>query len=229
MSARCDFCVELAGGTTGAFHERFGTCLESRVVMQTRHLVVLPSLGPLGIAHALIVPRRHVGSFAALNDEERADARNFLTSALPLLNDLAGSLAVFEHGIANPGSPTGGCGITHAHLHLVALNDPPPARPRLHGLCWRQLPPAWIDSLPRECDYLMVGAGTGEMWVAEAIGLPSQFMRRWIAKEIGVENWDWRHDRNGLRVLQHARSLHSVLEGVNEQRAGDIRVGAVAS
>lgn len=97
-------------------------------------------------------------------------------------------MAFFEHGPIRPGTPTG-CGVDHAHLHVVPLGfDLLGALPE--GMDWEtvQSHDPWAGLGHR--DYLL--AGDGERWLACEPAAPrSQLLRRLIAERAGHgASWD---------------------------------------
>src|SRR3989442_10265909 len=80
--------------------------------------VVIPSLGSLVKGWLLIVPKRHVIS-AAMLDEEAVAELGFITQRVAeILASHYGSAIVFEHGPSCV-SREAGCGVDHAHVHML--------------------------------------------------------------------------------------------------------------
>jgi hypothetical protein len=145
------------------------------------------------------MPRRHVETVAALPASEYDAFVALLRSVEPIVARLGFPL-LFEHGARCPAD--GGCGIYHAHVHLV----PVPAHvatsacfdnPRLYD----SLNLAYA-SLRSANDYLLVRDTHGQIAALEGLSssmhgpLPSQFMRRQLVDLFGLDRpWDWREYR----------------------------------
>lgn len=157
---------------------------------------VVPSLGSLVAGWVLIVPRRPMVSLREVTNAERLELINLHESLLHQLAPDGQNIYAFEHGSGHHGSVMG-CGVDQAHLHLVPLpfdlvqlaaSQPSPE------VAWRLVDDIPLTNLPDTGEYIAVwrvGIGTG------AIGTVrhpvSQWMRRLIARELGVEeNWDYR-------------------------------------
>jgi diadenosine tetraphosphate (Ap4A) HIT family hydrolase len=210
--AACDFCDELAGGQKNAYRLLCGRHAPERLVCQTPDLVAVPSLGGLGVVHVLVLPIRHVPSFAGASRSERAGARAMIVGLMSALARPGCEWLIFEHGLADELSTGGGCGISHAHLHLVLVPaqclPAPPPHPAPNR--WRRLPVGdWIEALPHGADYLLWGT-RHDLRVATVPSVPSQFLRAWIAGATG-QRWDWRLDTGGRSFVDRIARLRDTL------------------
>lgn len=195
--AGCGFCGQLVGDATrNDLAPLLLTAWANRpVLMESPHVVVMPSIGALAPGHVLVCPRDHIRSAALAS----AEARSELTTAASLICDrLTGATGqpvhIFEHGSSATGARVA-CSIEHAHIHLVpAAVD---IGPRLDRVAeWRQYD-GGLDELMRATgglEYLFYRAPTGEAWVATTLtGFPSQALRQIFAVELGAASkWDWR-------------------------------------
>jgi len=181
-----------------------------RALIATDAGVVVPSVGALVPGWVLVVPRTHAYSTAEFDGEDRASFQALVERAKDVVASQWGPSVVFEHGSAGAGR-LAGCGVDHAHVHVVPidldlresiflLGDP------FNRLEWEaRSEPSGDD---RRTDYIWLHDLTGG-WIARADVLPSQVVRRAIAKVIGVEIWDWKADPQQsnfdetLRVLGH--------------------------
>jgi len=118
----------------------FCTLTESRVLYQSELAVGVSDAYPVSPGHTLIVPRRHVDSYFALDRAER-DAMNELLDRAQ--RGLAESLRPAAYTIGINDGPAAGQSIPHVHIHLI---------PRYHGD--RENPRGgvrWV--LPDKADY----------------------------------------------------------------------------
>lgn len=167
-------------------------------ILTTEHFVVLPSIGAIVEGWLLIAPRDPVLSIGALGgiwDDELSELKKYLVS---VLTRQYGPVSVFEHGPAQIGSVVG-CGVDHAHLHLV------PTRIDLLAYA-RKLSPKTVWTPCRNPNQLVDAHRDGfsylyleqplycpESVISVGSSILSQFFRRIIAEGAGkAEQWDWK-------------------------------------
>lgn len=159
-------------------------------------LVLIPSAGSLVPGWLLLLPVEHVVNLAELPAAEHGTFAAAAAQATGRLVAATGSAVQFEHGPAGHGR-SAGCGVDHAHLHLVPLSMEMRASVRGLGhiedsLEWRQSEWPWSAVRRPGMDYLFVRESDGTGWIAEAETIPSQVFRRAIARLLGHEHWDWK-------------------------------------
>lgn len=168
--------------------------LRSRLLHATADFVSLPSVSPLAPGHLLVLPRRHVSSLLQL--PLLADELVALVATLRRqLEARFGPTVLFEHGVG-VGS-AGGCGVDHAHLHIIPLARTVAANVRSTTIAeFGHAPNNTLTSLLANHDagtsYLFLGHSLDslEFWSSEKI--PSQFVRRVIATATHKQHWNWR-------------------------------------
>ena len=175
----CRFCSLLAGA-----HDTF----DSMWLSDTSYRALV-SVGAMVPGWTLICPVNHV---ANLSEEfSRVDFWRFAEAAAHILEERYGACAFFEHGAANEESLTG-CGVGHAHAHLVPLGFSLESEARLSSpeLAWQDCTSSEIASLSNGREYLFVAE---KFDGAESIGSIailqdpiSQFFRRLIARKLGI-------------------------------------------
>jgi len=162
-----------------------------RPLAESDHFCCVASLGSILPGWVLITPKRPMINLATLTESEGADITRFLAKIRAALEPRFGATCLFEHGATAFGSTTG-CGVDHAHLHVVPI---PPERfeaalSKLHD--WQPT----IAMLPHELnetavDYLWYSAA-GNSKVALPSQPVSQFFRRVVANAAGCpEQWDY--------------------------------------
>jgi ATP adenylyltransferase len=204
----CTLCAELATRSERASW--------NQPLIETKNFVVLPSLGALVEGWLLILPRMHLLSMGALPSQLRAEADDLESSARSLLNARYGSRTVaFEHGPSAAKHGTG-CGVDHAHLHVLPLNCDllnyvQPFVPT--DLAWE--PCGWggrSDAYSNGLDYLYLrqeGQG-GLLAVSEDFG--SQVFRKAVASYLGIENhFNWRANPRLETVAKTMQAVASAL------------------
>lgn len=198
----CSLCSQLEGSADGdLLYELLGGHeYVRRVVDLSGELALVPSAGALVRGHLLLIPRRHVRSFAALGRAALEHVERTLTQIEAAMPPQSAALQVFEHGDA-PDSERVSCSVEHAHLHLV------PGVPDLwpgiaYGLSWE--PAAALADVTRTGgrEYLALRTPSAGWQIALAppAGHPSQILRRAVAEAIGEPTaWNWRnHPRREL-------------------------------
>lgn len=190
MKSVCQFCRKF-GGAAGAKQ------MHDRILFESENFVVVPTLGSIVPGWLLLVPRSHflsVGSLSAALIQELVALRAVAREAL---EDCFGPVTSFEHGAVRDCESVG-CGVDHAHLHLVAskldlvAGVKAVATPQLH---WRQV--AGIQAtqalVVEQMPYVFVQPPTGGAWIGAARVIESQLMRKVIAAYVGRPDcWDWK-------------------------------------
>ena len=103
-----------------------------RAVLANDRAVAIRDGFPVSPGHTLIIPRRHVGSFFEVTDEERADLMSLLVEARTDL-DRQFRPAGYNIGI-NDGAAAGQT-VPHLHIHLIPRYAGDRADPR-GGVRW---------------------------------------------------------------------------------------------
>lgn len=202
--AHCYFCGQIAGRPDRDLiaallpDEKY----QRRVMLESEHFAVIPSLGPLTPGHSLLCSKTHAASFAALAPALQAELSQVKRELRQRLRAMYGGVAViFEHGMAGEGTRIP-CTVDHAHMHFVPLAVS--LEPELLRLLpWRVFDGS-LAALARETrgeEYLLLESDDGACRVATrgAQGFESQFMRRAIAAQVGsAEAWNWRDAPNAL-------------------------------
>jgi ATP adenylyltransferase len=176
------------------------------VVAGNEHFVAVPSLGAIVPGWMLVVPRRPMATLCLMNAVERQSLVTLRADLSERLRIYEGAVAAFEHGGAS-GSLVS-CGVDQAHLHVVPLKFDLTEAALTHDMGWRAT--VAIQDLSEEetqgQEYLYAeGAGVS------LIGFPktptSQWFRRLVAQECGVEEWDYKRIPNHKRLAATAREL----------------------
>lgn len=189
----CVFCPHAIESSTSPF---------DRVIASGTRGYIIPALGMLVPGYFLSITNRHVVSLSQL---EATEIEQFYSWALKFCSEWSGTFGeylIVEHGSCS-GSYAGSC-IEHAHLHLVPLQREI-ANVLLTdaGLSWRRLSSPSEIAKERGRGYISL-AGGGSLYVARDIRVPSQWLRRVIARELSLDVWDWALEEgldNLLRTL----------------------------
>lgn len=203
----CEFCAEFQTDGPSRFRSAYEGIASHRVLARSAHFVAVPTIGQMLEGSVLVLPVKHHETCAALGDEARSEMLE-LVGEMVVRCSRMGSPVVFEHGATSASG--GGCGIHHAHLHIVPLPHAiaplelfPEAASEVADLAtaWR--------TLSGSSHYLMIGDGTRVLTrdlTTRPGEFPSQFFRRRLADVLGLEtDWDWRRyplvESSMVRVL----------------------------
>lgn len=170
-------------------------------------LAALASYGAFVPGWTLVVPPRHVSASSALTPAEWDALDSFTRQIQATVEERIGPAVVFEHGAASF-NRSAGCGVDHAHLHVVPLDlDLRTAVASLGGefahYDWQP-----CDERPHsvdERDYIWLRDRSGG-WVHHTRSQPSQVVRRAIARVLGIEDWDWKSNYR-LQVVSETQRL----------------------
>lgn len=207
----CVYCEEFSsGGMPAELHRASGIRERLRVFGDE---VVFPTVSPLMVGHTLISPNHHVGSIAQVADKSALIETTERTIAgLRLKN---GEYAIFEHGVGT--GKTGGCGIDHAHVHVLPLSSASAAKclSRIredHRGRATVVTDYWsaVGSRDRTDTYLVFWHSTEGGVAAVSDAIQSQYLRRVVAASVGMSDWDWRHLTNWTSF----RSTHRLLQAL---------------
>ena len=200
----CPYCGGVLAGSTDS-----RSPVWDHVLWANESVVVIPTRGALVEGWLLAIPREHVLASRELSSSQADDLRAAVSWAEAALGRHYGSVAVFEHGAARLGTVVG-CGVDHAHIHVVPLGfdliDAARNHPMSGCLDWQRFSnwEAAYSSLRPAEGYLAVQTSGPDVWLGRG-DIPSQFFRRVIAAEIGCPDaFDWRGDP---RVDQVERTI----------------------
>jgi ATP adenylyltransferase len=202
MSACC-LCSNLVSANSGDYW--------NRPLFESANFVVIPSLGSLVEGWVLIVPKRHFICMGALSADLLAELEQAKTTVAATLRQRYGEICAFEHG-PHALNRQVGCGVDHAHLHLVPLqfdlrSAAEPFTPsEVH----------WVSGTLESCraifdkgqDYLYIEQPLGHGRIAAHTQLGSQTLRKAIAAHLGVsEQFSWRDYPHVEVVSRTVRAL----------------------
>ncbi len=192
--------------------------VHDRILFESENFIAVPTVGSLVEGWLLVISKEHHIRMASLEYGLLEELNCFKEQLSRVIEECYGPIAIFEHGPSVPMQAIG-CGIDHAHLHIVptscrlvqALRD------MTHeNLKWVDLEGvsglrSYRDS---EQEYLFVEQPLGAACVAASHGFGSQLFRRVIARHIGVpDRYDWKCWTGTENVVRTAERLTSRLEG----------------
>ncbi len=183
-------------------------------LFESANFLAVPSLGSIVDGWVLVVPRQHFISMGALPADLALELVEFRNHVVTQLETAYSDICAFEHGPCGPGRPVG-CGVDHAHLHLV------PLRFDLANAAISFLPEGvkWANASLDDCreafekrlDYLFVEQPIGRGKIAIASKFGSQVLRRAIASASGAaDKFDWRQHPNPQNIEKTISNLSPI-------------------
>jgi hypothetical protein len=111
------------------------------------------------------------------------------------LENVFGQVILFEHGVGE--GKHGGCGVSHAHFHLLHVNMEVIQRIKdaiLPDYNFIQLPRFTdiFNPKKRSDSYLLLDTLDRNIYYAKSESAPSQYLRQKISQANGNAYWDWR-------------------------------------
>jgi len=208
----CELCAEIGDSEASDVECRQAWRGEGRPMWMTPSFVLFPTLGPLSLGHMLLTPRDHITAYGHLPRVLHEEANTALRSARQYLRRF-GSPLCFEHGSANE-LGAGGCGVVHAHMHVLPLRSSVTGRPPIAAAEWELLSADnWLEGLcgivRRGVSYVYFESQATVRSVTPVSSLPSQFVRKWIAEQIGISQWDWRASDRLTDLADPMRWMHA--------------------
>jgi ATP adenylyltransferase len=199
----CELCTELRSPISAKAW--------NQPLFESPNFVALPSLGSLIEGWVLLVPKHHFISLGEVSGAMLSEMNKFKEFLCSVLNECYGTVSVFEHG-PSAARRTVGCGVDHAHLHLVPLR---------FDLCTGVssfLPSGvtWTNAGIEKCqeaysqglDYLYLEQPIGFGRIATHNEFGSQLFRQAIAAQIGIQDeYNWRKYRQMPTVMATIQRL----------------------
>lgn len=213
----CCFCTELAKKTTTDFFRIYKGSPSSRSIAQTDNFVILPTIGQLTEGYLLIVTKKHYPSMGHLTSSELQDLEELKQKISAILSSVYSKPIFFEHGPAVEG--VGGCGVYHAHLHVVPVAKFINLLDNLisfNGKTIKTLA-SLCKKIARGESYLFYEDQKGVKYLFDGEGVPSQFFRKILAKKIGKTSWDWKRfgrEKNLLSTLDRLNDIQHKIDNL---------------
>ena len=206
---KCVFCREVKGDRETNF-ARIYPELKTRFIMSSVHFHIMPCIGQLSETHCLLIPKVHYCNFRSIHPEFIPEIQELISQFNEVLaNPKDDDLLIFEHGAIGPSD--GGCGIYHAHLHIMGVPksfDPNCLHSFRSNRKFEAIDESLLTTIPRSKPYLLVGSRDKGFKVDLCTEkIPSQYLRKQFATKLGIREWDW-----GLYKSQ--RSFYELLNSV---------------
>ena len=174
------------------------TVNNTRIMYQSKHFFVFPTLGQIREGYLLIIPFEHVLSIGKMDTSVYEDFLNTLEDCEYLLNLAYGSshVLVWENGSGSSAKGKAKDSIIHSHVHVCPSSITSDMIRDHLGLKFDRID---INSLPlySEDPYLLVRAEDKTKWdicSAKDVYIPRQYVRQLIAEELSLPEgqFNWR-------------------------------------
>jgi len=189
QSTQCKYCNVITNGST----EIYDTIIE-----ETKNFIVMPSLGSLVKGWLLITPKSHILNSRQLKINERKELNDLITKYSKSSSSLfEKNVAVFEHGAVYQDSIVG-CGIDHAHVHIVPVAFDMEAQVKNSEKTFMELDNSINDDKP----YWVFSVNNGPVQFTNTMKHTSQFFRKVIATAINSpESYDYKKSTSNKNVI----------------------------
>lgn len=207
MSTKCGYCDNILN-----FHANKSPCDE--VLFESASFIVTTTLGAFVEGWTLVISKRHVTSMSRLSASEIQELSSFVPDVRKRVEQVYGPTIVFEHGSSESGTHFG-CGIDHAHIHIVPFKDSiiPFIDKELLGIHWRQQQRLEDIAMENKSYLFVIDQGERNGVISNPESIPSQFMRRILAKYLGIaEYFDYHQYSFDEEASATCRSLRYVFD-----------------
>lgn len=197
----CEFCSEFRKPSISRFGQVYRTYADDRIVAQCGDLVAMPTIGQLFPGSLLVLPKFHTETMSSLPNAMLQELEVFLADLVAVISQ-NGPVISFEHGARC--TTGGGCGIYHAHMHIVPLpmevsiDELLPSNDDLQAFKAVSSLSEGLYMLRSSPEYLIVRDSEYNVRFADIQSLsghyPSQYFRRVLSELFNLEDsWDWRN------------------------------------
>lgn len=171
------------------------TQVESQVLLRGKNVLVIADVAPLVEGHCLIIPINHYASLAQCPPSTQDEIHTLIRRVSKVLFQVYNNgVIVFEHGQCVE-KTNEGCGINHAHLHILPLPSSNLEIAREYYTFFKLDNLEDLTSYVGDQSYLLIqspSTGTEVLLINEP---PPQILRKLVSKKLPCKvDWNW-HDQ----------------------------------
>lgn len=196
------------------------TGLESRIITQTEHFLVVPTLGAFVEGYAMVVSRYHYDCMGKLLPELFPELKELLTNVKHHIRKCYGMGTVcFEHGSISSCNRFGGC-INHAHIHIVPCKESLIGQLPNYHMDYRQITDLYeLQTFAQRGEsYLYFEDIDEQQYSISGDFVISQFFRQLLANSHNVSGeWDW---RSHLNLEKMSKTYTTLKKSFMEEQSG---------
>lgn len=210
MKHYCDFCVDVKLFEDSNLRKVYD--IESRIVLETEHFIVTPTIGQLIDYSYLIIPKKHYERFADLGENILNDYKKIVSM---LESKVDSKYILFEHGALR--ETNSACGIYHAHIHFVPINkDISPSAILGENFHYIDSISLLKETVGSSSNYLLYQNNSGCLYISkleeskapDKARYTSQYFRKWLVKEFNLnKSWNW-HDYEHIKEIAFLNALY---------------------
>lgn len=204
--ANCKYCDGLLNS-----HKNELSSPWNEILYETDNFVVAPTLGSLVEGWLLVISKKHFVSMGEMPEDLIIEMLNLVHFLKESLFGSFNNFTIFEHGPFVEGLSIG-CGIDHAHMHLVPLDFSLVEKTRNNSLFNGSF---WINTDAFETAKSFYNQKKSYIYICEPNGksvfclpqdIPCQSLRRIIASELGISSkYDYKKyafEENAVRTKE---------------------------
>lgn len=199
LNETCGFCAEIYGLDNECNLLKSiitpQTELKSRILTESDHFVVMPTIGAFVEGYVMIVSKEHYECIGKMPEDALHELEQLIIRIKACIRERYNmDVVCFEHGGVSCTKRAGGC-IVHAHLHLVPCDVPIIGEVQERGLT--AIPIHDLSALQAigkaNSSYLYFEDADGQKYIMKENVVISQFFRQLLAHHFGLgSQWDWR-------------------------------------
>lgn len=162
--------------------------------IQSANYRAVASVGAFIEGWSLIIPKEH--DVSLLEHYQRDEFLKFCIQVKSLVEQSYGRTIIFEHG-ANAFGSLAGCGINHAHLHVVPFKKSLRDSLKNDSFVWGEIEASELKNVVGDKDYLFYADDVGNSALTGIFTIMdqpiSQYFRKVLASELGKsDSYDYR-------------------------------------
>lgn len=206
---KCRFCDLISNHNSANKQNSIPIC--DTIIYETHNFIVTPALGALVSGYIMIISRNHINSMAYLSENEMDELLKIIGYFKILITEkFKVSPILFEHGSAVNCFSKAANSVDHAHLHIVPVHIKKEIEIIQNAHAFK-IPHFETVASFRGKPYFLYVNENNQHYLSHDIILPSQYMRKCIAKEIGNSlEWDWRQFEFTNNVIETVSRLSDV-------------------
>ncbi len=173
-------------------HPRSASAPWDTVLCETENFKVVPSKGGFIVGWVMIIARSHLLSMAQLTRSTHAELDALVKRVSLILSEKFAPPTIFEHG-ASVRNSTFGCGIDHAHLHIVPLPEELKLRASAEHLLGVPFK-SQASANPQNAHFRIKEPGDSTFFIVEpSTPPPRQFFRQvlWKTGLFSIDSYDY--------------------------------------
>ena len=171
--------------------------LEDTIIYEDDFFVVKAAKGMVVPGHLLIIPKKHINSFAEFSINKLNIIKNFCEKiSFQIKKHMKTEVIFFEHGSLPEGRHPQS--IVHAHLHIIPYNLTKRNNEKIINDCKLEKIEKYeqIQDVIYK-DYCYFKDAAGNMYLSNSVNIPRSIIFRIIAEQEGLgSNYEWREEKN---------------------------------